>query len=62
LAASITDSSVKTLPTGCRESVDIAKSFGKGVAFALGLIFLSPIFYCILGFGSAQYQGPAAAR
>lgn len=43
-------------------SVDIAKSFGKGIAFALGLIFLSPIFYCILGFGSAQYQGPAAAR
>ncbi len=42
-------------------SVDIAKSFGKGIAFALGLIFLSPIFYCILGFGSAEYQGPAAA-
>lgn len=43
-------------------SVDIAKSFGKGIGFALGLFFLSPIFYCILGFGSAQYQGPAAAR
>lgn len=41
--------------------IDIAKSFGKGVAFALGLIFLSPIFFCILGFGSAEYQGPAAA-
>lgn len=42
--------------------VDIAKSFGKGIPFAIGLFFLSPIFYCILGFGSAQYQGPAAAR
>lgn len=41
-------------------SVDIAKAFGKGIPFALGLIFLSPIFYCILGFGSAQYQGPTA--
>ncbi|MBX3376970.1 MAG: hypothetical protein KF678_08205 [Phycisphaeraceae bacterium] len=42
-------------------SIDIAKSFGKGIGFALGLIFLAPIFYCILGFGSAQYQGPAAS-
>lgn len=39
-------------------SIDVAKAFGKGIGFALGLIFLSPIFYCILGFGSAQYQGP----
>ncbi len=43
-------------------ALDIAKSFGKGIGFALGLIFLAPIFYCILGFGSAQYQGPAAAQ
>ena len=41
--------------------VDIAKSFGGGIGLALGLIFLSPIFFCIIGFGSAQYQGPAAA-
>jgi hypothetical protein len=40
--------------------VDIAKSFGKGVGFALGLLFLGIIFWPILGFGSAQYQGPAA--
>ncbi len=43
-------------------SLDMAKAFGKGVGFAIGLILLGPIFYCILGFGSAQYQGPAAAR
>jgi len=42
-------------------AVDLAKSFGKGIGFALGLIFISPVFYPILGFGSAQYQGPAAA-
>jgi hypothetical protein len=41
--------------------IDLAKSFGKGVGFGLGLTFLSPIFVCILGFGSAQYKGPAAA-
>jgi len=42
-------------------SIDLAKSFGKGTGFALGLIFLAPIFYLILAFGPAQYMGPAAA-
>lgn len=40
----------------------ISKSFGKGVGFTLGLIFLGPIFWGILGFGSATYQGPAGAE
>ena len=42
-------------------SIDLAKSFGKGVGFAVGLILLSIIFFPILGFGSATYQGPSAA-
>ncbi|MCG8582219.1 MAG: DUF5684 domain-containing protein [Bacteroidales bacterium] len=37
----------------------LAKSFGKDVGFTLGLIFLSLIFYPILGLGDAKYQGPA---
>ena len=41
--------------------IDVAKRFGKGVGFALGLIFLGIIFWPILGFGSAQYQGGAPA-
>ena len=41
--------------------IDLAKSFGKGVGFALGLILLSVIFFPILGFGSATYQGPSVA-
>ena len=41
-------------------SIDMAKSFGKGAGFGLGLAFLGIIFLPILGFGSAQYQGPAA--
>jgi nicotinamide riboside transporter PnuC len=41
-------------------TVDISKNFGKGVGFAIGMIFLPFIFWPILGFGSAQYQGPAA--
>lgn len=39
---------------------DLSKSFGRGVGTTLGLIFLGPIFYCILGFGDAQYLGPRA--
>ncbi len=38
-------------------SIDIAKAFGKGAGFGLGLAFLGPIFYPVLGFGSAQYVG-----
>jgi hypothetical protein len=37
--------------------IDIAKNFGKGVGFGLGLAFLGVIFFPILGFGSATYQG-----
>ena len=42
--------------------IDLAKSFGKGVGFGIGLILLAVIFFPILGFGSAQYQGPAAGQ
>lgn len=37
--------------------IEIAKKFGKGVGFGLGLIFLPFIFYPVLAFGSAQYEG-----
>ncbi|HEX8036831.1 MAG TPA: DUF5684 domain-containing protein [Ktedonobacterales bacterium] len=39
---------------------DLSKSFGHGVGYTLGLIFLSLIFIPILGFGGSQYTGPAA--
>lgn len=35
----------------------LAKSFGKSTGFTLGLVFLGFIFFPILGFGDAQYQG-----
>jgi len=41
-------------------ALGMAERFGKGAGFGLGLAFLSPIFYPILGFGSAQYQGSTA--
>ena len=36
----------------------LAKAFGKGTGFFLGLLFLGPLFRIILGFGSAEYIGP----
>ena len=35
----------------------LSKSFGHGVGYTIGLIFLNPIFTLILAFGSSQYQG-----
>ena len=36
----------------------LAKAFGKGTGFTVGLILLSPIFYMILAFGDATYTKP----
>lgn len=38
-------------------SIEIAQKFGKETGFGLGLAFFPFIFYLILGFGDAQYQG-----
>lgn len=35
----------------------LAKAFGKDVGWGFGLLFLSAIFYLLLGFGSAEYVG-----
>ena len=39
-------------------SIELAKSFGRGAGFGVGIVFLPFIFWAILGFGSAQYLGP----
>jgi hypothetical protein len=41
--------------------VELAKRFGKGIGYAIGLILLSFIFVPMLGFSDATYEGPAAA-
>lgn len=38
-------------------NINLAKAFGKSGAFAVGLIFLPVIFFPILAFGKAEYQG-----
>jgi hypothetical protein len=40
--------------------IALAQSFGKGAGYGIGLAILSPIFFPMLGFGSAQYQGAPA--
>ena len=40
--------------------VEVAKNFGKSAGFGVGLALLACIFFPILGFGSAKYQGGAA--
>jgi hypothetical protein len=40
--------------------IGVAKAFGKGTGFTLGLLFLSPIFVPVLGFGNSRYVGTAA--
>lgn len=36
---------------------EVAAKFGKGVGFAVGLTLLGFVFWPMLGFGNAQYQG-----
>jgi len=43
-------------------ALDMAKSFGQTAVFGVVLLFFFGVIgYLILGFGSAQYVGPAAA-
>lgn len=42
---------------GIMYSVKLARAFGRGTGFAIGLIFLQPIFMLILGFGNDPYYG-----
>ena len=40
-------------------AIDVAKSFGAGDGFTIGLILLPFVFYPILGWDAHQYRGPA---
>ena len=37
-------------------SFRLARAFGKGFLFGLGLLFFPPLFMLILGFGHAKYR------
>ena len=40
----------------------LSKSFGKSEGYTVGMIFLPFIFYPMLGFGSAEYQGAQSSE
>ena len=42
---------------GIQTQVKLARAFGKGGGFAVGLIFLTYVFYPILAFDGSVYQG-----
>src|SRR5215468_3252945 len=42
-------------------SLELAKRFGKGVGFGIGIALLPFIFYPVLGFGPDRYLGAGAA-
>jgi hypothetical protein len=52
---------VVNIVVGFLLALDLSRSFGHELAFALGLFFLGFIFYPILAFGGDTYRGPAAA-
>lgn len=37
--------------------IALAAKFGKGTGFAIGMVLLAPVFFPMLAFGDAQYQG-----
>lgn len=51
---------VFTLVMGIVNSIRTSHAFNHGGGFAVGLFFLQPIFWLILGFGSSKYNKKAA--
>ena len=49
---------VLNLLAGIKIGIDVAKAFGQGLGFGLGLVFLGFIFFPLLGFGNYRYLGP----
>ena len=45
----------------CLVCIEIAKGFGKGTGFGVGLALLGFVFWPIVGFGDATWQGISAA-
>lgn len=41
--------------------IELAKRFGKGPGFGIGMVLLPFVFFPMLGFGKAQYDGSPAA-
>lgn len=51
-------STIVSIYFGVLLAVSTARSFGKSDVYAIGIYFVSFVFYLIFGFGDAQYVGP----
>ena len=49
---------IGSLIIGIYLGIKLSPAFGKGVGMILLIIFLYPLAFLMLGFGSAQYHGP----
>ena len=49
------------LVLGIIVGIDVARKFGKGTGFGIGLGIVPYIFYPILGWGGARYEGAGAS-
>ncbi len=47
---------IAILVAWCIVNYNLAKQFGKGIGYTIGLFFLPFIFYPMLGYGSSVYQ------
>ncbi|WP_374758343.1 DUF5684 domain-containing protein [Thermonema sp.] len=41
--------------------IDLAKSFGKGTGFGIGMLLVPFVFLPMLAFGDAEYEGSSTA-
>lgn len=48
---------IATLVISIIYNIRLGRAFGKSGGFLVGMVLLTPIFQCILGFGDAEYQG-----
>ena len=52
--------SIAILVLTIMQNYKLAKAFGHGGGYTVGLIFIPWLFVLLLGFGSSEYQGKAA--
>ncbi|MGN0662840.1 MAG: DUF5684 domain-containing protein [Faecalibacterium sp.] len=52
--------SIACIVLAVKGNYKLARSFGHGKGFTVGLVLLTPVFEMILGFGKSQFVGKAA--
>lgn len=53
---------VGPLVAAIMSAMGVSKKFGQGTLFTVLLVLISPIMYCVLGFGNYAYEGAGAKK